>query len=195
MTKNNIYLQNKAVLMKITISGKIGAGKTTVSKELCKRFKLKYLSTGKIMRDLAKEKGLSIGEFLDLAKKHPKYHRELDTKTKEIGKIQDDFVFDSRLAFYFIPYSIKLFLDVDIDIAARRIFKQKRKNEKENNSLEQIRKSIKKREKTEVESFKKLYGINHLDKKHYDLVIDTSKSTPAKDMRKIIDFLSQKQKL
>lgn len=181
--------------MKITISGKIGAGKTTVAKVLCRRLNLKYLSTGNVMRTLAKQKGLTISEFLKLAEKEPKYHKELDEKTVEIGKTQANFVFDSRLAFHFIPDAVKIFLDVNINTAAKRIFNQKRKNEKENVSLEETKKTIKQREKTEIDSFKKIYSLNHHDKKHFDLVIDTSDSAPDKLVNKIIQFLTKKQKL
>lgn len=181
--------------MKITVSGKIGAGKTTVCKKLARRLKLKYLSTGNVMRALAKEKSLSMSEFLKLAKQQTKYHKELDIKTIKIGKIEDNFVFDSRLAFYFIPKSVKIFLTVTPDVAARRIFRQKRKNEKENVSLKKTKEAILQREKNDMLSFKKIYGINHHARKHYDLVIDTSKLNTDKIVDKIVAFLIQKRKL
>ncbi|MBN1644989.1 cytidylate kinase family protein [Candidatus Woesearchaeota archaeon] len=180
--------------MKITVSGKIGAGKTTVSKALAKKLKLKYLSTGTVMRELAKEKGLTISEFLKFAEKETRYHKELDKKTIEIGKTKDNFVFDSRLAFKFIPDSVKIFLNVNINTAAKRIFNQKRRSEKENISLEKTKKAIKQREKLEIKSYKRLYNVNHHDKKNYDLVIDTSESTPEKTVNNLIKFLRQKQK-
>jgi len=181
--------------MKITISGKIGAGKTTVSKILAKKLNLKYLSTGDVWREIAKEKGITITEFAKLAEKETKYHQELDKKTEEIGKIQDNFVFDSRLAFNFISDSIKIFLDVNIEIAAKRIFNQKREKEKENTDLEKTRKAIITREQSELKAYQELYNLNHHDKANYDLVIDTSKSNPEKIVNKIIELLKQKGKL
>ncbi len=178
--------------MKITISGKVGAGKTTLAKALAKKLKLKYLSTGAIMRDLAKEKAMSIAEFIKAAEKETKYHKELDKKTKEIGKKQDNFVFDSKLAFHFIPDSIKIFLDVDLNIAAKRIFNQKRKDEKENISLEQTKAKIRQREQSEIKAYTKLYNVNHHTHTYYDLVINTSKLTIKQTLNKVLKFLKQK---
>jgi cytidylate kinase len=178
--------------MKITISGKIGSGKTTVSKALCKRLKLKYLSTGDILRELAKEKGMTITELVKLAEKETKYHKELDSKLTKMGKTQDNFVFDSRLAFHFIKNTIKIFLNVNLDIAAKRIFNQKRKKEKENISIEKTKKVIKKREQSELKTYKELYNLNHHDKKHFDLVIDTSELTPKAIVDRVINFINQK---
>jgi cytidylate kinase len=181
--------------MKITVSGKIGAGKTTISKALAEKLKLKYLSTGDVMRELAEEKGMSIAEFIKLAEKETKYHKELDKKTTEIGEKQDGFVFDSRLAFHFIPDSIKIFLKVSEDVAAQRLFDQKREGEKENMSLEKTKKAIIEREKSDVAAFQELYNINHLEDSNYDLIIDTTDLGVGDTLKKIIGFLTQKQKL
>ena len=106
--------------MKITISGKVGSGKSTVAKLLAKKLSLEYYSIGTIMREMASERGLSINEFSKKAENDKSIDIELDTRQKEIGK-KEKFIMDSRLGFYFIPDSFKIFLDVDIKEAAKRI--------------------------------------------------------------------------
>ena len=45
--------------MIITITGKPCSGKGTVSKEFCKKYNFKYLCTGDMFRELAKQYGYS----------------------------------------------------------------------------------------------------------------------------------------
>ena len=46
--------------MHITITGRLGSGKTTVARMLAEKRSYTYYSTGNIMRELAAEAGLSI---------------------------------------------------------------------------------------------------------------------------------------
>ena len=108
--------------MKLTLGGTLGSGKSTVGKLLCKEFKLKYYYTGQRFREMAAEKGMSIHEFAKIAEKDRKIDIELDKWQENIGKEQDDFLLDGHIAFHFIPDSIKIFLDGNINERAKRIF-------------------------------------------------------------------------
>ena len=70
-------------------------------------------------------------EYTYYVEKETSFDKELDDKTIELGRNKDNIVMDSRLAFNFIPHSIKIFLEVSLDVAAKRIFNQKRKEEKQ----------------------------------------------------------------
>jgi len=181
--------------MIITISGRIGSGKSTVAKALAKKLKLRHLSTGDVMRKIADQKGISPTELSHLAEKEVSIDSELDKKTAKIGKSEDDFVMDSRLAFHFIPKSIKIFLDVSLDVAAKRIFSQKRAEEKENISLAKTKENVKEREISEIKRYKNLYGFDYTQHSNFDLVVDTSELDVQKIVEKIIDFLKKKRKL
>lgn len=177
--------------MIITISGKIGSGKSTVAKALAKKLNLRHFSTGDVMRKIAEEKGLTPIELNRLAEKDSSFDRMIDSKTKEFGKKEDDFVMDSRLAFHFIPDSIKVFLDVSLDVAAKRIFSQKRAEETENISLSATREKIREREASELKRYMQMYGLDYTDKSNFDLVVDTSKLDVDEIVAKIIDFLKK----
>ena len=64
--------------MIITISGKAGSGKSTIAKELAKKLKLKHYSIGDLMRQIAKEKNISLIELSKLAEKDNSIDKELD---------------------------------------------------------------------------------------------------------------------
>lgn len=163
--------------MIITISGIAGSGKSTVAKLLAKKLSLKHYSTGDFMREIAEKKGISLLELSRLAEKDQSTDIELDKRQKSLGKTQDNFVIDARLGFHFIPNSIKVFLEVDLNEAAKRIFNEKRQHEQYKDIQESIEK-IKTRLKSEEKRYKEYYNLNYQDKKHYDIIIDTTKITP-----------------
>lgn len=179
--------------MKITISGKAGSGKSTVSRLLAEKLTLKHYSTGDFMRQMAAERGLSLLEFSRMAENDQEIDEEIDRRTEELGKKEDDFIFDSRLAFHFIPDSVKIFLDVDIKEAARRIFNDRRKVEKENIGLDETEKNIIKREVSEKKRYRVYYGLNPYDLSHYDLVVDTTNVPAEEVVDRIIRFVQSRE--
>ncbi|MBI2652210.1 (d)CMP kinase [Candidatus Woesearchaeota archaeon] len=180
--------------MRITISGKAGTGKSTVAKLLSKKLKLKHYSIGDLMRVMATEKNLSLLELNKLAEKDKSIDFELDNKLKELGKTKDNLVVDGRLTSFFISNAeIRVFLDADEKVRAQRILKDKRQHEK-SKSLKEAINSIKKREESEKKRYKRYYGVDYLDKKLYNSIIDTTKLTPQEVVWKIIEFVKSKQK-
>ena len=180
--------------MRITISGKAGSGKSTVAKLLSEKLDLKHYSIGDLMRAIADERELNLLELNKIAEKDKSIDFELDSRLKELGKAKDNFVVDGRLTAFFIPNAeVRVFLDADDKVRAQRILKDKRQQEKSKNLKEAIS-SIKKREESEKKRYKKYYGVDYLDKKLYNHVIDTTKLTPDKVVEKIIKFVKSKQK-
>ncbi len=177
--------------MIITISGKAGSGKSTIAKMLSKKLKLKHYSIGDVMRKMASEKGLSLLELNKLAEKDNSIDSELDSRLKELGKIEDNFVIDGRLTAFFIPHAdARIFLDADDKVRAQRILKDKRHQEKSENIKEMIN-NIRKRENSEKKRYKKYYNVSYTDKNLYNCVIDTTKLSPNRVVEKIIRFVKR----
>ncbi len=179
--------------MIITISGKAGSGKSTIAKLLSEKLNLKHYSIGDLMRAMATEKGLSLLEFNKMAEKDTSIDFGLDNKLKELSKTKDNFVVDGRLTAFFIPHAqVKVFLDADDKVRAQRILNDRRQHEK-SKSLKETIANIKKREKSEKERYQKYYGVNYLDKKLYNYIIDTSNMAPNEVVDKIIKFVKEKE--
>lgn len=172
--------------MRITISGKPGSGKSTVAKILARKLKLKYYSVGNIMKEIASELGISLIELNKISEQDNTLDNFLDSYQKQLNK-RDNFILDSRLGFHFIKKSIKIFLDVDIKEAAKRIIKQKRDVEKAR-TIKEMETLLKKRIKSEVKRYKKLYNINHLNKNNYDIIIDTT----DKNQKQVVGIIIKK---
>ena len=177
--------------MIITISGTPGSGKSTVAKSIAKKLKLKHYSTGDYYREMAEKRGLSVLALAKLAEKDRSIDKELDEWQAQLGKKEDNFIIDARLGFHFIPHSIKIYLDADEAVRAKRIFNDKVRKEK-NITLDETLKNMRMREKSEKQRYIDYYKINPSDKKHYDLVLDTTKLTKPEVMDKIIAFLKKR---
>ncbi len=159
--------------MIITIAGRAGSGKSTVARLLAKKLRLKHYSMGDLQREIAREKGITLIELGRLEEKDDSIDRELDNKQKELGKKEDNFVIDGRLPAFFIPNSIKIFLDADEETRAKRILKDDRVEEN-NIDLKKTIENTRAREESENKRYKQFYGYDCYDKSKYDYVIDTS---------------------
>ncbi len=181
--------------MRITISGKAGAGKSTVAKLLSEKLSMKHYSIGDLMRVMANEKGISLLELNKLAETDKSIDFELDEKLKEVGKTKDNFVVDGRLTAYFIPNAdVRVFLDTEDRVRAERILMDKREHEKSKDLNEMVEK-IRKRESSEKKRYMQYYGVDYSDKKLYNLVIDTTNLMPNNVVERIVEFVkSIKQK-
>lgn len=178
--------------MIITISGNPGSGKSTVAKIVARKLGLKPLSSGDFMRQLAEERGISLLELSRIAETDQFIDQEIDQRTIRFGKEHDDFVMDSRLAFHFIPHSIKVFLEVRPTVAAERIFREKRWSEKENTDVKTTLQKISERQESERKRYQQYYGVDYLDKRQFDLVIDTTQISAEDAAEKIFEFVKKK---
>jgi len=188
--------------MIITITGYPGSGKSTLGKGIAKALQLKHYSAGDFLRQIAKEQGMSLLQIHKAMEKDRRIDYELDKRTAALGKQHDNFVIDGRVAWHFIPNSIKIFVKIDLKKAAERVFddtcqgKAERCNEKENKSIEATVQNMQKRMQMNQARYKKLYGIDYLDENNYDIVVDTSETgieeTREKVLKKVKQYLSRK---
>ena len=89
------------------------------------------------------------------------------------------FIIDARLGWYAVPESFKVYLKVDIDVAAQRAFNDpKRKSTESFETVEEQKADMIRRYKMENDRYWKLYHVHKDDMSNYDLVIDTTELTP-----------------
>lgn len=178
--------------MIITISGTPGSGKSTVAKAIAKELNLQHYSAGDFMREMAESQGISLMELTRQAGKDVSIDKEIDDRTKHLA-LKDDFVIDSRLAFHFIPKAVKIFLKADLTVAAQRTWKditsQKRHTEQQLKSEKEVYDSIVKRQQSEIKRFKDYYGVDFLNAKNYNLVLDTTNLTIEESIKKVLEFV------
>lgn len=189
-----------AIYLIVTISGLPGSGKSTLAKNLAKALGLKHYSAGGLLRQIAKERGLGLIQLHEAMEKDKTIDQALDRKSAELAKKEDNFVIDGRIAWHFIPQSIRIFVKIDLKVAAERVFadtqagKEERGIESENTSIEHTMKNMKQRIEMNAARYRKLYEIDYLNEKNYDLVLDTSKCPAGKTLERALAFVKQKIK-
>lgn len=145
------------------------------------------------MREMAAERGVSILELSRSAQEREDIDREIDERTVRLAETGDDFVMDARLGWHFAPHSVKVFLDVRPEVAARRVFEARRGSEHENVDLENTTEAIKSRTESERERYLNYYGLDYTDHDHYDLVIDTSDMGIDEVVSRILGHLGDRE--
>ena len=71
---------------------------------------------------MAKEQGLDITSFNAYLNEHPEIDRQIEKSAAEYAQDHNQFIIDARLGWYAVPESFKVYLVVDIDVAAQRAF-------------------------------------------------------------------------
>lgn len=180
--------------MQIVISGTPGSGKSTVAKLIAERLKLKYYAVGELQRRYAKERKISIAEFMRTAENYPMLDREIDNMQEELGKQEDDFILDSRLGAFFLPNAtLKIFLTAKPEIRAKRIWGDKRQEETAKTPTALLEK-MDARDASDDMRFEKLYEVSYKDPKLYTVTIDTSALDPIQVVEKIITLIPKTKK-
>lgn len=162
----------------ITISGEHASGQGSLSNALQEELGYEIYRNGQYARKLAKEMGMTIVEFQTYLDEHEELDRQIEKSASEYAKTHDNLIVDAKLGWYAIPDSFKVYLKVDLDVAAKRVFfDENRKDTEKFNSIEEVKEQIRYRYNEENIRWYKTYGIKREDMSNYDLVVDTSDLT------------------
>ena len=162
----------------ITITGDLGSGKSTVSNLLKERLQYDYVYTGRIQREIANRHNMTTLELNKYAETHPEIDEEIDSTFKSLNE-SSNLVVDSRMAWFFIPQSFKVYLQTDLEVSIQRISGDNARLNESYASSEEAARQITARKESENMRYMELYGVDCTDITHYDLIIDTSNHTPA----------------
>jgi CMP/dCMP kinase len=153
--------------MILTVSGEIGAGKSTVARALAESLGLRYVSSGEMFREEARRRGVTISALGRLAEDDASIDRMIDdTQVAEskAGRV----VVESRLSGWLINGDVRVWLRAPIDVRARRVAARDRM------VPESARAEIETREASERRRYAALYGIDLDDLTRYHIVLDTA---------------------
>lgn len=170
----------------ITITGDHASGQGTLSKLLQNEFGYEIYRNGQYARKIAKEMGMSITQFQEFLNQNPDFDKKIEKSASEYAASHDNLIIDAKLGWYAVPYSFKIYLKVDIDVAAKRAFEdEKRKDTEPFASIEQAKELIKYRYAEENKRWLEEYGVHREDMDNYDIVVDTTNLTPEEVYEKV----------
>ena len=173
----------------ITIAGKPGSGKSTTAKKLTTELGYKHFSSGDLFRQIGKERGTDVLNTNRAAETDKEIDLLVDQKLRQLGEEEDKLVIDSRLAWHWIPQSFKVYLDLDLTVAAKRIIdgmdEERRQAEHIPNDPNSYAKILAERLASESKRYLNLYQQNPYQTKNYDLVVDTE----ANNVEQVIDLI------
>ena len=181
-------------VMHISITGDLGSGKSTVAKEICQKLNFKYLSTGLIQRQLGQERGMNTLEFNKFATNNKEIDDYIDQKLRDINDQEESYILDSRLGWYFVKNSFKVYLMALDEVAASRVLVDgKRVGEPLAIDIKAKVDDLRERRKIESERFEMFYGIKQNIYNDFDAIVDTS-SASISEVTALVLSLFEKHK-
>lgn len=175
----------------ITISGGPGSGKTTASKSVAKKLGYDHFSSGDLFRAIVNEMDFELLEGNLAAEQKKEIDHMVDQRLREIGTGRDEIVIDSRMAWHWMPFSFKVYLNLDLEVAAQRIIDEmghaRLEHEHIPHDAKQYAARLQQRLDSEARRYKSLYDVDPYDTSNYDLVVDTGVDSPKQVVTKIIE--------
>lgn len=174
-------------MVKVSLFGLAGTGTSSVGRQFAKKNNFIFKSSGDMFREVAARHNLTVTEFNIKCQEDPSVDKKLDDEIIEFGKTNDNFIFDSRLAWFTIPDSVKVKLICEEKERVRRIV------ERDGGEASEVRVKTLTREKSELKRYYDYYDIEDytLDN-HFDLIIDSTNISIEEVSKKIEEYLENK---
>ena len=164
--------------IRISITGDLGSGKTTVCGELNRKYNMRIFSTGAIHRRIAAEMGMSAYDLNIYMETHPEIDQMIDGELIELSNSAENIAIDSRMAWHFVENTFNVFLITDETVAAQRVVSDKRGPTEVYTGVHQAKELLKARKQSENYRYKDKYGVDCHDYRNYDLILDTTYISP-----------------
>jgi cytidylate kinase len=179
---------------KISITGDLGSGKSAVGKILTEVLSIPVISTGLIQREIAARLQMTTLELNHHADTHPEIDEEIDSTFRNLQHNPNPYLLDSRLAWFFIPASFKVYLHVEPRTAAMRVMNDTTRKREQYLSLDAAVQDLIARKKSENHRFLKTYNADCTNMQNFNLVIFTDNVSPEVVAQKIVsEFEKYKQ--
>ncbi|MDR1152992.1 MAG: cytidylate kinase family protein [Bifidobacteriaceae bacterium] len=159
----------------VTISGDLGSGKSSVAAELSEMLGYPVVSTGSLQREIASSLQMTTLEANLHAESDWSIDDRIDGMTVRVAReATGGIVFDSRMAWHFVPGALKVWLTVDPYVAAQRVVGRGVAAAEHYGSVDEAFGAILDRSASEGRRFKAIYGVDVAQLANFDLVMDTS---------------------
>ena len=170
---------------KITLSGEVASGKSTIGRLLAEKLNYDFVSLGTIIRARAQQEGIHITEFQKRCKENVSIDKEIDAEFGSFCNDKEHLVVDYRMGFRFVRNALHVYLKISEEDALERLKAANRPDE----NFETVRE----RNESFKSQFLNAYQIDYTDEFHYDLVINVSNKTGEEISQTIVNYFNLKQ--
>jgi predicted cytidylate kinase len=159
--------------MRITLSGDLGSGKSSVGRRLAAMLGIPHFSAGSLFREIGQIANLDALQTNLAAEDNAEIDYAVDNRTRELNQLHESFIIDSRMAWHFVDNAVRVYLSVAPETAAERITADPSRSGEAYPDLDSAIASLRERRDSEVRRYKRLYGTDITDTGNYDLLIVT----------------------
>jgi CMP/dCMP kinase len=159
--------------MRITLSGDLGSGKSSVGRRLSDLLDIPYISAGKLFREIGQISNMDALTTNLAAETNTDIDAAVDQRTKDLDRSLPDFIIDSRMAWHFVNDAVRVFLSVCPETAAERVLADTTRQAEKYDDTQSALKMLRHRRDSELKRYKTLYNVDIEDEENYDLWIIT----------------------
>ena len=184
----------------LTVSGRIGAGSTSLAKHLAKLLGWKHIEGGEVFWEAVRKR-------MQLAPKDTKFRPDeedllFEEKQKEILKNEEHIVLESKLAGFCakdMPDVFKVAVVCeDVTGVDQTQIRIDRLVNREQTTMENAKQEVLEREVNDLTKWRKLYAENdkdwvYWDKRYYDLVVNTFSHNQEESLQLVVDAIGYKK--
>lgn len=171
---------------KITISGKICTGKTTLLKFLEKELGWPIFMTGKLFREYVEENKLKLEEVKE---QNENLTKKIDYQVRNMIYAKGNLIVDGWMSGIMasgLPNVLKVLLICDDNIRYQRFADREKIN------IDEAKKRVDERQSNWLNKLEKIYKRNDfMDQKNYDLIVDTSNISSQAAVQKVLQKIRQ----
>jgi predicted cytidylate kinase len=176
--------------MRITISGPPGSGKTTACKKLSEILGIEAMVFGEVFRSLAKERGMTLAEFGELAERDPSIDRMIDETILDVARQNPNIILESRLSAHMLTNNnipaFRVYLEASPEVRIKRV------GIREGESYDEVYRHTLERQSSEAKRYKMYYDIDIEDTSVYDMIIETDNLDPDQVVDAILKGIEER---
>jgi CMP/dCMP kinase len=170
----------------VTVGGLPGTGTSTLCRLLEPELGLPYVYAGQIFRQEAAARGMSLAELNELARHDDSVDHALDERQLELLR-RGGLILEGRMSGWLaanneIP-AFKVWLTCDEDERIRRL------TDRDGGDPAEQRRMTRERVAQEADRYRRYYGADPGDPSIYDLVLDSTQSSPPELAARVLEVL------
>jgi len=178
---------------KITVSGKLAVGTTTLAKNLQRILGWKYINAGAIQREYDRQHQIHENKQGAMARSD-EHENKIDAMTIKMLEGDENLIYEAWLA-GFMAHKMRNVFKVLL-ICSEDAIRIDRIVNRDSTTVEEAKQWMKQRESENIRKWKQLYGEHDFwDPKYYNLVIDTFSSGQLQTTGLVLDKIGYKGSL